>query len=322
MRFCQGCCSSHESDASPANYGRPSSSSPPNRATAVTAITSETAINPPLSTTTSRRQRRASRLADQEVSHSNVSSPRTSTQRGHQDVSLDEHYNAPLVAPKPWKSKDRSWTRPQLDQEREEFFETRVTGRKEVWDALKQISVCIRDGDLADAQGMLDAAAITLPTGRLEDGAYDERGVLYKLPEAILSDPTNVAVDDDGETFVGADDPGTKLEDKEMSAEALLASDELSNEKGDKGKEAIEKDAVKIKCRLSDRGGPDATVLMGQSQPVSTLVRRLKNEVTVSSSAEVKIAYLGHILDEKQSLEEQGWQQGHVIQALVVGAPP
>jgi hypothetical protein len=39
----------------------------------------------------------------------------------------------------------------------------------------------------------------------------------------------------------------------------------------------------------------------------------------VSPSLTIRIAYLGKILNEKDTLEAQGWKEGHVINALVVG---
>jgi len=199
----------------------------------------------------------------------------------------------------------------QLQRERQDFFETRVTGRPEVWGALKEVSELIRQGDLAVAQGILDAAGITLPTGRLEDGAYDERGMLYRVRENIISDPLNV-LDDDGATVVGDDSLSKNLETGEDTLPPVASTNAITYEKVDKGKEAIEKDAVKVRCRLSDRGGPDTIVLLGQTQNVSVLIRRIRNEATIASPVRVRIAYLGKILAEEQSLEEQGWQPGHV----------
>ena len=39
----------------------------------------------------------------------------------------------------------------------------------------------------------------------------------------------------------------------------------------------------------------------------------------VPSKAKIRIAYLGKILDDKLTLIEQGWKEGHVINALIVG---
>ena len=233
---------------------------------------------------------------------------------------MSEHVNVPLIAPKPWTSIDRTWTRPQLQRERQEFFETRVTGRPEIWSALKTVTELIRTHDLVEAQGILDAAAITLPMGELERGAYDERGMLYKLPEHIVADPLNTIVDD-GETVVGEMSPSKKLETKNSFLSAPIP-DLATDEKADKGKDAIEKDAVKVKCRLSDRGGPDTIVLLGKTQPVSVLIRRLRSEASIPSSTNVRLVYFGKILKENQTLEEQSWQTGHVVQALVSNFGP
>lgn len=222
----------------------------------------------------------------------------------------------PLIAPKPWTSTERSWTKAELRSERRDFFDTRVTGRPEVWGALKEVSELIRRGDLTDAQGILDAAGITLPTGRLEEGIYDERGMHYRIPENILTDPLNV-VDEDGATMVGNDGLSKELDAGQDVVPAITSTDGATHEKVDKGKEAMEKDAVKVRCRLSDRGGPDTTILLGQSQTVAVLIRRLRTEASISSSARIRIAYLGRILVEKQSLDQQGWQPGHVVQVLV-----
>jgi hypothetical protein len=201
---------------------------------------------------------------------------------------LADHYNLPLEPPKPWKSKNRTWSRSQLQRERYEFFETRVTGHREIWNGLKNVIDCLREGDLADAQGILDAMSVTLPTGKLEDGAYDENGNLYKLPQAVISDPSDVIEDiaeADTKTVTGdADTLASKLE---PSGETTLSeSKQISKEeksRAAKGKIAV-RDAVKIRCRLSDRGSPesDLTVLLGRSEKVGFLTARIEEERDVS----------------------------------------
>ncbi len=57
----------------------------------------------------------------------------------------------------------------------------------------------MRGGDIETAQGILDAAGITLPTGNLVDGCYDEAGNLYRLSEVVVSDPINVRDDGDND---------------------------------------------------------------------------------------------------------------------------
>jgi hypothetical protein len=232
-----------------------------------------------------------------------------------------------------------------------------VTGRHEIWDALRQVAECIRENDLVTAQGILDAVGITLPTGRLEEGGYDENGNLYRIPAAVLSDPTNIQPDDeegeaDGaetETMIGAATADMKeatLAEGKDGHDSDVDDDVISATptRDEKGKAPVEKDAIKIKCRLSDRGGPDVVVALGKSQNVGVLIRLIKDEAEVSvpcgdhwqldlhssarctdklvqipSEARLRIAYLGRMLDEKKTLQDQGWKEGQVLQVLVVG---
>jgi hypothetical protein len=39
----------------------------------------------------------------------------------------------------------------------------------------------------------------------------------------------------------------------------------------------------------------------------------------IPNSVHIHIAYLGRILDEKHSLTDQGWKEGHVVNALIAG---
>ncbi|OAX82979.1 hypothetical protein ACJ72_02658, partial [Emergomyces africanus] len=80
------------------------------------------------------------------------------------------------------------------------------------------------------------------------------------------------------------------------------------------------RDLIKVSARLSDRGGPDLTITIGKNQPVGTLARRIQAEARIADKHRVRIAYLGKILKEQESLLSQGWKEGHVLNALVVPA--
>jgi hypothetical protein len=160
---------------------------------------------------------------------------------------------------------------------------------------LKNVSELLREGELETAQGILEAAGVTTPTGNLIEGCYDEAGNLYRLPETIILDPTNVIPEEttrqptrhsniDGETMVGLNeaksaalDPG-QAEDTEKEEEDSETTERRREEKG----KASERDAVKVKCRLSDRGGPDVVILLGRSQTVGALARMIRSETDVS----------------------------------------
>jgi hypothetical protein len=75
---------------------------------------------------------------------------------------LQDRFNRPLRRHM-WASK-RPITAGQLKRRREEYFDTRVTGRMEVWNAIR-MAVDVLDQDLGTAQQILNAAGITIPTG-------------------------------------------------------------------------------------------------------------------------------------------------------------
>ena len=150
----------------------------------------------------------------------------------------------------------------------------------------------LRNGDITTAQGILDAAGINIPTGQLLDGCYDEAGNFYRLPELVTSDPSNIKKDGgsrnsnniDGDTMIG-------VPESTVEAKVLEGGDKIdkSNKQGlvssieEKGK-ATERDTVNVKCRLSDRGGPDVIIALGKTQHVSTLARRVQVEGKVRNS--------------------------------------
>ncbi|CAK7272349.1 hypothetical protein SEPCBS119000_005077 [Sporothrix epigloea] len=144
---------------------------------------------------------------------------------------LASHINKPIRRRR-WTSRSRVWTRQSIDRERTDFFDTRVTGRAEVWQTLHAALEIMWEADLVDgarrdaasgsreatpptspasppttgnstendearatAQSILDAADITLPTGDMVQGAYDVFGNYYALPAHIVSDPTNLEND-------------------------------------------------------------------------------------------------------------------------------
>ena len=173
-----------------------------------------------------------------------------------------------------------------------------MTGRPEVWGALRNAVELLKDGDLATAQGILDAAGVTLPTGNLTEGAFDEAGNLYRIPDVVLKDPENIVSDTldersrnrmsrdgeniDGETIIGQHE-GKKFtaiesedaEERDRDNEALL------RKKQEEEQRILEEESVKVRCRLSDRGGPDVVVLVAKNHDVSTLLQRIKEEGSV-----------------------------------------
>jgi len=233
-------------------------------------------------------------------------SPRTSHHgRSRRRLGLGEHFNQPIRR-HVWTSK-RQWTREGLDKEREEFFDTRVTGRPEIWRTLRMV-VELMDTELDTAQGVLDAALVTVPTGDLVDGAYDEMGNFYQMPEQCVADPDNIVV---GGQETSGDGKGEDEDDEDTEEEAERRREE-------KGKAVLHAvDLITVKARLSDRGGPDVKICLSKEQSVRVLARKVEDEAGLHGKGKVRIAYMGKILKEGESLRSQGWKEGHVVNALV-----
>lgn len=171
----------------------------------------------------------------------------------------------------------------------------------------------VKAGDVASAQGVLDAAGATCPTGEIWRGVFDEWGTEYRVPEWAVVEPVGVV--EVGEE----EEEGDGTEDGEQS---------LAEEKG-KGRMG---EVVKVRARLSDRG-TDVVVEVGMEERVSAVIARIAEAAKVSvlhssrramltnsqlaATSRVRIAYLGKILREHDSLAAQGYSEGHVVNALV-----
>ncbi|CAK7201777.1 hypothetical protein SEUCBS139899_004492 [Sporothrix eucalyptigena] len=180
---------------------------------------------------------------------------------------LSIHINKPIRRRR-WTSRNRAWTRHSIDRERTDFFDTRVTGRAEIWQTLHAALEILWEADLlrdttsgggtlattatsptfpasptngsgsaeidearATAQTILDAADITLPTGDMAQGAYDAFGNFYALPAWIVSDPTNL--DNDPQHNSDLDETKGTLDDIGSEANLSEESDEDDYEEDD-----------------------------------------------------------------------------------------
>lgn len=125
---------------------------------------------------------------------------------------------------------------------------------------------------------------MTVPTGDLCEGCYDENGVFYRLPDPIVADPKNI-LDPPEQEEEDKDQPSGCLGDDEVSGSKLPAdfdSDEqklVDRDQEDKGKRK-KRDLIKVLTRLSDRCS-DLTVTIGKEQTVGLLARKVQNEAGV-----------------------------------------
>ncbi|KAK8018803.1 ubiquitin domain-containing protein [Apiospora marii] len=289
-------------------------------------------------------------------SHSeDMRSVRRNARRQHQQhhqQPLSQHIDKPLRR-HTWVAKNRVWTRPQLARERADFFDTRVTGRPEVWQTIRGALEVMWEADaaaritgnnaaatpaneneggsgvepqggnanndtaLATAQSILKAAEVTLPTGNLANGVYDALGTYYAVPEWIVCDPVNVA---EGGSDADHDDPKANDEGDLTGGEETaedIDEEEALRRREEKGKAVADvRDLIKIRARLSENSR-DIILTSGTNESVRSVIRKIKEEANLSPNKSVRLSYMGRILKEGTSLLDQGFQKGHVVNAFV-----
>lgn len=220
-----------------------------------------------------------------------------------------------------WSSNSRIWTSAELDRERIDFFDTRTSGRPEVWQTLKAVLEIlwagrdngdgITDDSLGTAQQILDAAEIIVPHNNLSPGVYDSFGAYYPIPRHIISDPTNVVL-------LPKTDDKSKKEDSEVTKD--IDDEEALRRREEKGKNVIDpKDMVKLRAKLSERDVAPIQVLIARDDSVRLVARKIAEASALPPAKFIRIAYMGRILKETQSLQTQGWKDEHVVNALVFG---
>ncbi|KAJ9667575.1 hypothetical protein H2201_002444 [Coniosporium apollinis] len=246
--------------------------------------------------------------------HSFASTPRPSHASHRAPFTTSNKPNTPLRLPPPnlvvHTPHREKWTRRRLAREREAFFDTRVSGRAEVWGVVRMVVELLQAGQVGSAQGVLDAAGCTCPTGEVwRGGVWDEMGGLYEVPDWVVVMPVEV-VEEEGE---GEGEVEVVEEDKSGGSEEEVGGRE-------KGKaRAVEVEAgevVRVRARLSDRG-TDVLVKVGKGERVGGVLGRIREAVDISERQKLKIAYLGKVLQENESLAAQGWREGHVVNVLV-----
>lgn len=227
--------------------------------------------------------------------------------------------NLPIQPPEPVRHSPKNfsyhqppWTRSILEQQRREFFDTRTNNSREVWNALAIVAESMRQGDLAQAQAIMDAANITCPHGKVargkgknrqQEGVYDSRGKLYEIPYWLVTDPADIIEDDGDEKNI----EGT--EDDEASED--VASNLQAREKG-KGRADDIGDEVRVTARLNT--ARDVTVTIGTKQTILVLRRKIEAQSNIKLR---RLIFAGKILDNSQTLEATSWKPGQIMNAFV-----
>jgi hypothetical protein len=169
-------------------------------------------------------------------------------------------------------STNSTWTQSRLEKERNDWWDTQVTGSPEVWGAIRLAAQSLQLGKLRDAQQWLETMECTCPSGCLWKGVYDSTGVMYKVPEWLIVEPEGLAeeLSDDtagGPAGAATDDNATQpLEDDDDEDEPVL-----------------------VRARIS-RNGRDVVLKLRKKEPVSSIVEKIKKQAEVRPTVQNTIA--------------------------------
>jgi hypothetical protein len=249
------------------------------------------------------------------------------------------------------------WTRAKLEKERRDWWDTRDTGSREIWEAYRQMVAHAQRGEMQEAQTLLDATGCTCPTGKLWHGIFDERGVEYAIRDAegmrnyewLVFEPVELKEKGAG-GCVGGKGLGTTdgQEEEQEDDEEILSlknsrTDSLDQEKTNakrKGKqraeEADREQVLRVRCRLSStgrdhiveyrKGNTVGSIMeaLGRVTGVSVAFLLITHEVTDVYQLEAKrhrIIYLGRLYSAHESLPTEGdraWKEYNILTVLVM----
>ncbi|KAJ2057310.1 hypothetical protein GGI17_005710 [Coemansia sp. S146] len=144
-----------------------------------------------------------------------------------------------------WRA-EREMTLAELMRQRDEFWDTAAVyeGRAEIWQALR---LACESDDAQLAAAILESVGVSVPTGRIADGAYDELGACYDIPLYCLCAPVNLVVG-----------PGDVAADRSYARRVQLQEDgtALLRDSVDSGQSIVVDHAPAAPCPITHGSAP------------------------------------------------------------------
>jgi hypothetical protein len=160
-------------------------------------------------------------------------------------------------------STNLTWTRSRLEKERNDWWDTQVTGSQEVWGAIRLAAQSLQLGKLRDAQQWLETMECTCPTGCLWKGVYDSTGVMYRVPDWLIVEPEGLVAE-------GADDDVAG-----ESAGAAAGVDGAQEAEDDEDDEPV---VVRARISLTGR---DVVLKIQRRSTIVSILDKIKKEAEV-----------------------------------------
>jgi hypothetical protein len=252
-----------------------------------------------------------------------------------------------VFSAKAWEKDFPAITSTELKRRREEFWDTRVEGRKEAWQAIK---LACEAGDEGTSLAILDSAGLTPFDMNKPDCCfcYDDHGAKYEVPMYVLRDPANVVKTDEHNHSSQADAAASPAQQIELQAQPSSAVAPIITSGGGGGDEKSKNQSAspvaspsispvspmsptspapistdntpgfKIKIRFSEGKDIEVTVRPSQS------IKELKTQLFASNAIPIKdqrVIYSGRRLEDNDTMMSAKIKPGIIVQVMVVHIP-
>ncbi|KAJ1951608.1 hypothetical protein FBU59_000012 [Linderina macrospora] len=163
---------------------------------------------------------------------------------------------------------------------------------------------------------ILESAGVSVPTGRVADGVYDERGACYVVPRYCLSKPRNLVR---SRGLSGTPSVGTSVGGYWQGKKSGESADgvSLASSAGNASLVGVPVAGQVTEVTVRLAVGKDVSVKMGLDTTVAAVERELKEEHHVPPNARVRFFHLGRSLDPaSMPLRDLKLGSAGVIQAM------
>jgi len=241
-----------------------------------------------------------------------------------------------------WEGSFPAISRVELVKRREEFWDTRIEGKAEMWQAIRMSAEA---GDASTAAAIMDSAGLTPYDIDKADSCYcyDQLGNRYEVPMFVLYEPSNLLDDNSTnlpkqnialDTHKQNDPRLASSQSKEDTVECTSSSKSIASPvKGEAGPSLIEsvntsansdsssehdekKEArISFKVRLSS--GQDISVTMKPTDSISEMKRKVA-QLCGTPANKQKVIYRGKLLPDVSILKDHAITNKTVVQVMAL----
>jgi hypothetical protein len=151
------------------------------------------------------------------------------------------------------------------------------------------------------SQAIIDSANITIPTGNLSDGCYDELGNRYVIPIYCIVDPTNLITDNNY-------DEGTSQRSENLDTKLLAEQDIVGPE------QTFHTFTIRLSTSTRD--------IKINYNPKLDTIATIKAKLCVNQNIDIKrfnirFFFLGRMFDDKTKLCDISLEDDQILQTFI-----